>query len=48
MKSKSTMRDAQHRDDDDVWAWVLIGAIYCAVTVVVFAPLIWRATHGSL
>jgi hypothetical protein len=47
MKRNPTMRDTRHQDDA-VWAWVLIGAIYCATAVVVFAPLIWRATHGSL
>ena len=46
MKSKSQhiKPDQQH----DVWAWVVLGLIFSAVTLSLYGPFIWQMTHGSL
>ena len=48
MRHKPQPPEFEQQDRDDVWAWIVIGAIYCAVTILLFAPLVWRATHSSL
>ena len=30
----------------DVWSWVVIGLVFCAVTVALFGPFIWELTHS--
>lgn len=47
MKSKS--QDLKpDQQQDDMWAWVVIGVIFCAVTLILYGPFIWEMTHGSL
>ena len=45
MKKKSHKVEPDH-EDDDWWAWVAIGVIIGAVTLALYGPLIWQATHG--
>ena len=45
MKSKSQQIKPDRQDD--VWAWVVIGLIFGAVTLVLYGPFIWQMTHGS-
>jgi len=30
----------------DVWSWVVIGLVFCAVTIALFGPFIWELTHS--
>jgi hypothetical protein len=30
----------------DVWSWVVIGVVFCAVTLALFGPFIWELTHS--
>jgi hypothetical protein len=30
----------------DVWSWVVIGLVLCAVTVALYGPYIWELTHS--
>lgn len=46
MKAKSRKIEPA-QPDDDVWSWVVIGLIFGAVTLALYAPLIWQATHTS-
>ena len=46
MKSKSP--NIKPNQQDDVWAWVVIGVIFGAVTLVLYGPFIWQMTRGSL
>lgn len=46
MKSKAPKREPDQQDD--VRAWIVIGLIFCAVTLALYAPLIWHVTRGSL
>ena len=45
---ENTHRGEPAEQEDDVWAWVVIGLIFCGVTVALFGLLIWQATHNSL
>ena len=31
--------------NDDVWAWVLIGAVFFSVALALFGPLVWESVH---
>jgi hypothetical protein len=46
MKRKAHKLDPQ-QEDDDLWNWVVIGLIFGAVTLALYGPLVWEATHGS-
>jgi len=46
MKSKS--QKIEPHQQDDVWAWVVIGLIFGAVVLTLYGPFIWQMTHGSL
>jgi hypothetical protein len=41
-KSKSD----QH--DDDMWTWLVIGLIFGAVSLTLYAPLVWQMARASL
>jgi hypothetical protein len=45
MKSRPHKRE--NEQDNDLWTWLVIGLIFVAVTVVLCAPLVWQAIHGS-
>jgi hypothetical protein len=45
MKVKSRKSELAEPDDD---VWVIIGLIFGAVTLALYAPLIWQATHTTL
>jgi hypothetical protein len=30
----------------DVWSWVVIGLVFCAVTAALYGPFIWELTHS--
>jgi hypothetical protein len=47
MKKKMHRREPVEQDDD-VWAWVVIGLIFCGVTLATFASVVWEATHHLL
>jgi hypothetical protein len=44
---KSRPHKKANEQDDDLWAWVVIGLILVGVNVVLYAPLVWQATHSS-
>jgi hypothetical protein len=46
MKSKHQKVEPDRQDD--VWAWVIIGLIFGAVTLTLYGPLVWQMTHGAL
>jgi hypothetical protein len=46
MKSRSQKFEPDQQDD--VWAWVVIGLIFGAVALTLYGPFIWQMTHGSL
>jgi hypothetical protein len=29
----------------DIWSWVVIGLVFCAVTAALYGPFIWELTH---
>jgi hypothetical protein len=31
----------------DVWSWVVIALVLCAVTVALYGPFIWELTHST-
>jgi hypothetical protein len=38
---------ASSQDEGDVWAWIVIGVIFAAVTAALYGPLIWEAAHAA-
>ena len=30
----------------DVWSWIVIGLVFCAVAVALYGPFIWELTHS--
>jgi hypothetical protein len=46
MKSKS--QHIKPDQQDDVWAWVVIGLIFGAMTLVLYGPFVWQMAHGAL
>jgi hypothetical protein len=30
----------------DVWSWVVMALVLCAVTVALYGPFIWELTHS--
>jgi hypothetical protein len=47
MKKRTTQKEPLHKQDDDLWAWAVIGLIFVSVTLL-YAALVWQATHSSL
>jgi hypothetical protein len=47
MMRKRTKKE-QPPQDDDLWAWVVIGVIFGGVTLAVYGSLVWQATHKLL
>jgi hypothetical protein len=45
-KGQSGERNRQE-DDDDLWAWVVIGLIFLTVTLALYVPLIWSSLHAT-
>lgn len=37
---------ARKSAENDMWTWVVIGMIYGAVILALWAPLIWQSVHG--
>jgi hypothetical protein len=33
--------------DDDMWTWLVIGLIFGAVSLTLYAPLLWQMARGS-
>jgi hypothetical protein len=52
-RSLPSMRKYPHKErhqqqDDDLWTWVVIGLIIGSVTLTLYGPLVWQATHASM
>lgn len=45
---KNAQKDRSQQQDDDLWTWAIIGLISGSVTVALYGPLVWQATHSSL
>jgi hypothetical protein len=48
MKQQEVNSPEPSSQDDDVWAWVVIGLVFFGVSLALFGPLVWESTHGSL
>jgi hypothetical protein len=41
-------KERHQQQDDDLWTWVVIGLIIGSVTLALYGPLVWQATHASM
>jgi hypothetical protein len=48
MMRKNAHKRRSPQQDDDLWTWVVIGLIFASVTLALYGPLVWQATHSSL
>ena len=46
MRKKKSHKVKLDPKRDDLWAWVVIGIILSGVTLALYGPLVWQATHG--
>ena len=37
--------DKPHREPKS-WTWIVVGAVFVAVTAMLYGPFIWELTHG--
>jgi len=37
----------RQNEDDDLWAWIVIGLIFTTVTLALYLPLIWSGLHAT-
>jgi hypothetical protein len=47
MKPKAH-KDKSDQRDNDMWTWLVIGLIFGAVSITLYAPLVWQMARGSL